>query len=173
MIPAPPGLNCRLTALRDWSMSSHSQSIRATPISSMPAPGIFPTKQRTAGRTWTSIKNGIIDDSDIFAIDIDPRDHNHIIASACSGIYETRNAGGHWKKVQGIPSQSRRTRAILQHPSMPGVVFAGTTEGFWRSERGGDADSWMVTTSRQLEVNSIAVHPPIPRLSTSERITTA
>jgi photosystem II stability/assembly factor-like uncharacterized protein len=122
----------------------------------------LPYKTTDGGKTWKSIKNGIIDDSDIFAIDIDPRDPNHIIASACSGIYETKNGGELWKKVQGIPSQSRRTRAILQHPSVPGLVFAGTTEGFWRSERGGDADSWMVTTSRQLEINSIAVHPSRP-----------
>lgn len=122
----------------------------------------LPYKTVDGGKTWKSIKNGIIDDSDIFAIDIDPRDPNHLIASACSGIYETKNAGESWRKVQGIPSQSRRTRAILQHPSVPGVVFAGTTEGFWRSERGGDADSWMVTTSRQLEINSITVHPSRP-----------
>jgi photosystem II stability/assembly factor-like uncharacterized protein len=122
----------------------------------------LPYKTTDGGRTWSSIKNGIIDDSDIFAIDIDPRDRKHIIASACSGIYETRNAGNSWRKVQGIPSQSRRTRAIMQHPSTPGLVFAGTTEGFWRSEKGGDADSWMVTTSRQLEINSIAVHPTHP-----------
>ena len=50
----------------------------------------------------------------------------------------------------------------MQHPSVPGIVFAGTTEGFWRSDKGGDADSWMVTTSRQLEINSIAVHPSRP-----------
>ncbi len=122
----------------------------------------LPYKSLDGGQSWKSIKNGIIDDSDIFAIDIDPRDPNHIIASACSGIYESKTAGESWRKVQGIPSQSRRTRAILQHPSIAGVVFAGTTEGFWRSERGGDADSWMVTTSRQLEINSIAVHPSRP-----------
>jgi photosystem II stability/assembly factor-like uncharacterized protein len=122
----------------------------------------LPYKTVDGGKTWKSIKNGIIDDSDIFAIDIDPQDPNHLIASACSGIYETKNAGESWRKVQGIPSQSRRTRAILQHPSIPGVVFAGTTEGFWRSEKGGDADSWMVTTSRQLEINSITVHPTRP-----------
>jgi photosystem II stability/assembly factor-like uncharacterized protein len=122
----------------------------------------LPYKSMDGGQTWKSIKNGIIDDSDIFAIDIDPQNPNHIIASACSGIYETKTAGDNWTKVQGIPSQSRRTRAIMQHPSIPGLVFAGTTEGFWRSERGGDADSWMVTTSRQLEINSIAVHPSRP-----------
>ncbi len=124
----------------------------------------LPYKSTDGGQTWKSIKNGIIDDSDIFAIDIDPRDPNHVIASACSGIYETKNGGGSWRKVQGIPSQSRRTRAILQHPSVAGLVFAGTTEGFWRSERGGDADSWMVTTSRQLEINSITVHPSRPEV---------
>jgi photosystem II stability/assembly factor-like uncharacterized protein len=122
----------------------------------------LPYKTTDGGQTWKSIRNGMIDDSDIFAIDINPRDANHIIASACSGIYESKNAGESWRKVQGIPSQSRRTRAILQHPSVGGIVFAGTTEGFWRSDKGGDADSWMVTTSRQLEINSIAVHPSRP-----------
>ncbi len=120
----------------------------------------LPYKTSDGGRTWASTKNGIIDDSDIFAIDIDPRNPDHVIASACSGIYETRNAGGVWRKVQGIPSQSRRTRAILQHPSVAGVVFAGTTEGFWRSTNGGE--SWMLTTSKQLEINSITVHPKNP-----------
>lgn len=123
----------------------------------------LPYKSTDGGKSWRSIKNGIIDDSDIFAIDIDPRDPNHIIASACSGIYETQNGGEKWDKVQGIPSQSRRTRAIVQHPTVPGLVFAGTTEGFWRSERGGKADSWTVTTSRQLEINSIAIHPSRPQ----------
>src|SRR5215217_9592155 len=122
----------------------------------------LPYKSVDGGKSWKSIKTGIIDDSDIFAIDIDPHDPNHIIASACSGIYESKNAGDNWRKVQGIPSQSRRTRAILQHPSVPGMVFAGTTEGFWLSDKSGDADSWMVTTSRQLEINSIAVHPSRP-----------
>ena len=124
----------------------------------------LPYKSTDGGHTWRVIKNGIIDDSDIFAINIDPRDPNHIIASACSGIYDTRDGGENWKKVQGIPSQSRRTRAILQHPSVAGLVFAGTTEGFWRSAKGGDNNSWMVTTSRQLEINSIAVHPRNPNI---------
>ena len=124
----------------------------------------LPYKSTDGGQTWKIIKKGIIDDSDIFAINIDPRNADHVIASACSGIYETRDAGENWAKVEGIPSQSRRTRAIVQHPSMAGVVFAGTTEGFWRSANGGAKNSWMVTTSRQLEINSIAVHPRNPNM---------
>lgn len=122
----------------------------------------LPYKSTDGGQNWRVINKGIIDDSDIFAINIDPRSANHIIASACSGIYETSDAGESWHKIQGIPSQSRRTRAILQHPSIPGLVFAGTTEGFWRSAKGGNNNSWMVTTSRQIEINSIAVHPRTP-----------
>lgn len=122
----------------------------------------LPYRTRDGGKNWAVTKQGIIDDSDIFAIDIDPRNANHLFASACSGIYESHNSGDSWSKVQGIPSQSRRTRAILQHPSVAGVVFAGTTEGFWRSADGGG--SWMLTTSKQIEVNSIAVHPGNPQV---------
>lgn len=124
----------------------------------------LPYKSTDGGQTWKIIREGMIDDSDVFVIDIDPRDPNHVFASACSGIYESKNGGENWRKVQGIPSQSRRTRAILQHPSVAGLILAGTTEGFWRSDKGGDPDSWMVTTSRQLEINSIAVHPSRPDL---------
>ncbi len=41
------------------------------------------------------------------------------------------------------------------------MIFAGTTEGFWRSLNGGN--SWMLTTSRTLEINAIAVHPKDPQ----------
>jgi photosystem II stability/assembly factor-like uncharacterized protein len=120
----------------------------------------LPYKTTDGGKTWRVIKQGMIDDSDVFAIDIDPRNPRHIFASACSGIYESNNAGENWTKVQGIPSQSRRTRWIVQHPSKPGYVFAATTEGFWMTADGGS--SWALTTSRQLEINMIAVHPEDP-----------
>lgn len=114
-----------------------------------------PYKTTDGGKNWRLISTGMIDDSDVFAVDLDPRDPDHIIASACSGIYESRNAGENWKKIQGIPSTSRRTRDILQHPSKPGYIFAGTTEGFWMSADGGA--TWNLTTSKQVEVNSISV----------------
>jgi photosystem II stability/assembly factor-like uncharacterized protein len=122
----------------------------------------LPWKTEDGGQTWKSIKTGMIDDSDVFAIEIDATRPDHVIASACSGIYESHNAGASWRKVQGIPSQSRRTRDILQHPALPSTIYAGTTEGFWRSTNGGD--SWMLNTSRTLEINSIAVHPKEPQI---------
>ncbi|HKP70100.1 MAG TPA: YCF48-related protein [Pyrinomonadaceae bacterium] len=120
-----------------------------------------PYKSTDGGQNWRLIKNGMIDDSDIFAVTIDFRNAEHIVASACSGIYESFNGGENWKKIQGIPSQSRRTRDILQHPSIPGTVYAATTEGFWMTTTGGK--TWALTTQRNLEINSIAVHPDDPQ----------
>lgn len=117
-------------------------------------------KTYDGGANWKLIKNGMIDDSDVFSININTSNPDHVVASACSGIYESLNGGEVWKKIQGIPSTSRRTRDIVQHPSRPGTLFAGTTEGFWMSSDGGR--SWKMTTKRFLEINSIAVHPEAP-----------
>lgn len=119
-----------------------------------------PYKSTDSGKSWRLIKNGMIDDSDVFAITVNPRNAEHLIASACSGIYESYNGGSRWAKIQGIPAQSRRTRDIVQHPSIAGTVYAGTTEGFWMTTNGGR--SWILTTPRNLEINSIAVHPEEP-----------
>ena len=117
-------------------------------------------KTTDAGKNWRLIKDGMIDDSDVFAVTLDPRNPEHVIASACSGIYESQNGGDKWAKIQGIPSQSRRTRDLLQHPTIAGTVYAGTTEGFWMTTNGGK--TWSLTTQRNLEINSIVVHPDEP-----------
>ncbi len=117
-------------------------------------------KSTDGGNSWRLVKDGMIDDSDVFAIDINPDNPDYIIASACSGIYESRNAGEKWRKIQGIPSQARRTRDIVQHPAKPGTIYAGTTEGFWMSSNGGR--TWRMTTTKDTIVNSITVHPDVP-----------
>lgn len=119
-----------------------------------------PFKSNDGGKTWSLINKGMIDDSDVFAITIDSHDPDHIISSACSGIYESNNAGATWRKLNGIPSDSRRTRDILQHPTQRGTIYAATTQGFWMTANSGK--SWAMTSSRDLEINSIAVHPDAP-----------
>ncbi|MEP7076614.1 MAG: YCF48-related protein [Acidobacteriota bacterium] len=117
-------------------------------------------KTTDGGKNWKLVTSGMIDDSDVFAINIDPRNADHVIASACSGIYESINAGEKWAKIQGIPSTSRRTRDIEQNPTVAGPIYAATTQGFWMSP--GGSKGWMLTTSRDLEVNSIAISPDDP-----------
>ncbi len=95
----------------------------------------LPWRTMTGGRNWQPIHTGMIDDSDVFSIEIDGRDPKHIYASACSGIYSSRNRGDTWSKVLGIPRTSRRTYVIRQDPSNPETVYAGTSHSLWKTSR--------------------------------------
>ena len=96
----------------------------------------------------------MIDDSDVFSITIDPRNPDTVYATACSGIYRSDSAGAQWKRIQGIPSSSRRTHTLVVDPRNTNVVYAGTTEGLWRTEdRGGTwkrltAHTWTIKIGR-------------------------
>jgi photosystem II stability/assembly factor-like uncharacterized protein len=117
----------------------------------------LPWKTTDGGASWFSVKEGLIDDSDIFSIAVDWSSHETAYLAACSGIYRSDNSGLQWRKIQGIPTSARRTRAVTQDPSQPKVVYAGTTEGLWKTEDGGS--NWKRTTSPTLIVNQVLVDP--------------
>ena len=119
------------------------------------------------GRTWSSIKEGVIDDSDVFSIILDPQRPGVLYASACTGIYKSEDAGAHFRKVQGIPKSARRTRVLRQHPIDPNMVYAGTTEGLWVSINAGQ--TWRRVTADSVIVNDVLVdarHPGTVLLAT-------
>jgi photosystem II stability/assembly factor-like uncharacterized protein len=117
----------------------------------------LPWKTVDGGKNWTNIKQGIIDDSDVFSIIVDPKDPKVVYASACSGIYKSQNAGDKFLKVQGIPSTARRTRVLMQDPQNLNIVFAGTTEGLFRT--GDSGATWLRTTPPDVIVNDVYVDP--------------
>ena len=88
----------------------------------------LPWKTEDGGKNWVNIKQGIIDDSDVFSIIIDPADSKTIYLSACSGIYKSSDAAEQFHKIEGIPLTARRTRKLLQDPTDVNTVYAGTTE---------------------------------------------
>jgi photosystem II stability/assembly factor-like uncharacterized protein len=117
----------------------------------------LPWKTTDGGEHWNNIKQGIIDDSDVFSIVVDPKQPQVVYASACSGIYKSDNAGEKFVKVQGIPSTARRTRVLMQDPEHLATVFAGTTEGLYRTDDAGTY--WSQATSSDLIVNDVYVDP--------------
>ncbi|MEI9980704.1 MAG: hypothetical protein WDN23_17240 [Edaphobacter sp.] len=117
----------------------------------------LPWKTTDGGEHWTNIKQGIIDDSDVFSIILDPKDSKTVYLSACSGIYKSMNGGEKFQKVQGIPSTARRTRVLMQDPQNLNIVFAGTTEGLFRTGDSGEA--WQRTTGPEVIVNDVYVDP--------------
>ena len=52
----------------------------------------LPWKTTDGGAHWKNMKQGIIDDSDVFSIMVDPKQPQVVYASACSGIYKSEDA---------------------------------------------------------------------------------
>jgi photosystem II stability/assembly factor-like uncharacterized protein len=117
----------------------------------------LPWKTKDGGAHWSNIKEGVIDDSDVFSIIVDPKQPSTVFASACSGIYKSENGGEKFKKIQGIPTSARRTRVLMQDPERLETIFAGTTEGLFRSDDAGE--TWVRTTGPELIVNDVYVDP--------------
>ena len=112
----------------------------------------LPWKTTDGGETWKPIHVGIIDDSDIFALMVD---NDGIFIGACSGIYRSSDGGVHWQKTLGIPGVSRRTYTVKTDPSNHQVVYAGTSNGLWKSMNAGN--SWIQKST--YPVRSIVVDP--------------
>jgi photosystem II stability/assembly factor-like uncharacterized protein len=117
----------------------------------------LPWKTVDGGAHWVNIKQGIIEDSDVFSILVDPVKPSIIYASACSGIYKSTDAAAQFKKVQGIPSTARRTRKLTQDPQHLQTVYAGTTEGLYRTLDGGQV--WDRMTGPDVIINDVYVDP--------------
>lgn len=120
----------------------------------------LPWKTDDGGKSWKNIKRGVIDDSDVFSIIIDPHQARTVYISACSGIYKSETSGDLFHKVQGIPSTARRTRVLRQDPLHRAVVYAGTTEGLYRTEDAGR--TWHRLTDSDVIINDIYLDPTHP-----------
>lgn len=120
----------------------------------------LPWKTEDGGRTWHNIKKGVIEDSDVFSIIVDSLNPANMYISACSGIYRSESAGELFRKIQGIPYSARRTRMLQMDPSDHKIVYAGTTEGLWKTTDAGA--TWKRTTSDRVIINDVLIDPRRP-----------
>ncbi|MGA7521190.1 MAG: transcriptional regulator [Acidobacteriaceae bacterium] len=117
----------------------------------------LPWRTTDGGAHWSNIKQGVIDDSDVFSMIVDPSRPSVVFLSACSGIYRSDDYGTQFRKVQGIPATARRTRSLRMDPADRNTVYAGTTEGLYKTEDGGE--HWTRTTGSDVIVNDVYVDP--------------
>ncbi|MBI4470516.1 MAG: hypothetical protein HY650_14470 [Acidobacteria bacterium] len=123
----------------------------------------LPWRTADGGANWEragSRETGMVDDSDIFSIMIDHHEPQRMFMSACTGLYESTDGSRTWSKIRGIPSNSKRTRIVYQHPTRSKTIYAGTTEGLWRSTDGGTG--WRLASSRTLVVNGLVIPREAP-----------
>ena len=86
----------------------------------------LPWKTTDGGKHWQNIKEGLIDDSDVFSIIVDPGHPNIVYLSACSGIYKSENGGLHVPQDPGHSLGRRAGRACCGR--IPSTARSSTPE---------------------------------------------
>lgn len=125
----------------------------------------LPYKTTDGGAHWRRIDRGIANDSDVFSV---LASGNLVYASACSGIYKSVDGGESFNRVRGIPASAERTRVLRWVDAEN--VFAGTTDGLWRTTNGGR--TWTRASRAGLVVNDILLTPTGFLLATEDGIIT-
>jgi photosystem II stability/assembly factor-like uncharacterized protein len=62
-----------------------------------------------------------------------------------------------FRKIQGIPYSARRTRMLRMDPTDHNVVYAGTTEGLWKTTDAGV--TWKRMTGSNIVINDVLIDP--------------
>jgi photosystem II stability/assembly factor-like uncharacterized protein len=121
----------------------------------------LPWKTTNGGKDWFPISKGMVDDSDVMSIVVDPANPDNVHATACSGIYHSTNGAQVWSKYKGIPFVFRRTQLIRQDPQHPETLYAGTTSGLWKTTNEGV--EWKRVTPGDWVINAIVIDPKNPQ----------
>ena len=120
----------------------------------------LPWKTADGGKNWAPIHQGMIDDSDVMSIIVDAKNPENVHATACSGIYHSVNSAGQWTRYSSIPFAFRRTQLIAQDPQNPEVLYAGTTNGLWKTSNEKD---FKRVTPQDWVINAILIDPKNPQ----------
>lgn len=96
----------------------------------------LPWRTKDRGKTWESIHSGMLDDSDVFSIEPDPRKPTRVYASACSGAYISENQGANWSRLP-TPRGAYRAYFVALDPFTRETLFVATSAGLFRSSDNG------------------------------------
>ena len=125
------------------------------------APGLY--KSTDGGTSWTRSEALAAVASGVNAPLIDPEDPHILYAQACKGtfdlcswtVYKSTDGGDSWEEAStGLPEDSS---LIAIDPQRPGVLYAGTRAGLYRTTNGGA--SWTLLSSRITGLNNLAFDP--------------
>ena len=106
--------------------------------------GVF--RSSDGGRSWTERMGGMTEINFVVALAIDPAHPNIMYAGTTGGVYRTKNATESWEKTTNgmvafdakMASMALGINRIVIDPSNTDIVFAGTTQGLFKSTNQGD-----------------------------------
>ncbi|MEO8383567.1 MAG: hypothetical protein ABI779_28170 [Acidobacteriota bacterium] len=110
-------------------------------------------------KTWKHIAEGMVLDTDMFAIHIDPLKPDNVWVATCGWVYNSKNTGDLWTRYKD-GFDNRRIHDVKIDPCNPDVVYAGSVAGLYRSDDGGK--TWYTVSDEGLVVSAVVLHAQRP-----------
>ncbi len=111
------------------------------------------------GKTWKHIAEGMVLDTDMFSIYVDPANADNVWVATCGWVYNSKNTGDLWTRYKD-GFDNRRIHDVKIDPNDPNVIYAGSVAGLYRSTDGGT--KFGIVSDPALVINSIVLHPKRP-----------
>jgi len=112
-----------------------------------------------SGKTWALINSGMVLDTDMFSITINPENPDDVWVATCGWVYNTKNRGDNWTRYRD-GFNNRRVHDVEIDPCDHDALYAGTVGGLYRSDDSGK--TWYLVSDEELVVNNIALDPQRP-----------
>lgn len=127
--------------------------------------GVFQT--RDAGQSWAERMRGMTEINFIVALAIDPVRSNILYAGTSGGVYRSFDGADHWTKANNglVPDDAKMAsmalgvNCLLIDPANPDMVYAGTTQGVFKTLNTGEAWSRLAVDLGELYVSSLVLEP--------------
>ena len=127
--------------------------------------GVFQTKD--AGRSWTERMRGMNEINFIVALAVDPVSPNILYVGTSGGVFRSFDGADHWTKANNglVPDDAKMAsmalgvNRLLIDPADPDVVYAGTTQGVFKTLDKGETWARLATELGDLYVSSLVLEP--------------
>ena len=127
--------------------------------------GVFQTKD--AGRSWTERMRGMNEINFIVALAVDPVSPNILYAGTSGGVFRSFDGADHWTKANNglVPDDAKMAsmalgvNRLLIDPADPDVVYAGTTQGVFKTLDKGEMWARLAAELGELYVSSLVLEP--------------
>ena len=127
--------------------------------------GVFQTMD--AGQSWTERMRGMTEINFIVALAVDPIRPNILYAGTSGGVYRSFDGADHWTKANNglvpddakLASMALGVNRLIIDPADPDVVYAGTTQGVFKTLNKGELWSRLAVDLGELYVSSLVLEP--------------
>jgi photosystem II stability/assembly factor-like uncharacterized protein len=159
------GVHKSTDAGKSWTKISDRVNVDSLGIDPRSSDTIYVGTYRQAwrsddgGKTWKHIDNGMVLDTDVFAIRFNPKNPDQLWLATCGWVYDTKNRGDLWTRYRD-GFNNRRIHDINIDPRNDSIVYAASVAGLYRTVDAGK--NWALISDEDLVVNSIGLHKERP-----------